>query len=62
MRAGSETVSAKMGLGYNQLATMVILYRNSPNTVPSVFRGSSNQAPFAGLFPSWKDLPIPNQK
>ena len=51
-----------MGLGYNQLATMVILYRNSPNTVPSVFRGSSNQAPFAGLFPSWKDLPIPNQK
>jgi hypothetical protein len=52
------TISPKMGLGYDALATMVILYRNAPNTVPSVFRGSPNQAPFAGLFPRWKDLPI----
>jgi hypothetical protein len=62
MREICNGISAKMGLGYNQLATMVILYRNSPNTVPAVFRGSPNQTPFAGLFPRWKDLPILNQK
>ncbi|MGB2641709.1 MAG: hypothetical protein WAN32_22350, partial [Candidatus Acidiferrum sp.] len=62
MREMCKGISAKMGLGYNQLATMVILYRNAPNTVPSVFLGSPNQAPFAGLFPRWKDLPIPNQR
>jgi hypothetical protein len=62
MREMCKGISTKMGLGYNQLATMVILYRNAPNTVPSVFRGSPNQSPFAGLFPRWKDLPIPNQR
>jgi len=61
MREMCTGISAQMGLGYNQLATMVILYRNAPNTVPAVFRGSPNQAPFVGLFPRWKDLPIPNQ-
>jgi hypothetical protein len=62
MREICNRISVKMGLGYDQLATMVILYRNAPNTVPSVFRGSPNQSPFAGLFPRWKDLPIPNQR
>lgn len=62
MREICNRISVKMGLGYDQLATMVILYRNAPNTVPSVFRGSPNQSPFAGLFPRWKDLPMPNQR
>lgn len=61
MREINMGISGKMGLGYNQLATMVILYRNAPNTAPAVFRGSPNQAPFAGLFPRWKDLPLPNR-
>jgi len=61
MREICTGISGRMGLGYNQLATMVILYRNAPNTVPSVFRGSPNQVPFAGLFPRWKDLPLPDQ-
>ncbi len=60
MREICNGISSRMGLGYKQLATMVILYRNAPNTAPAVFRGSPNQAPFAGLFPRWKDLPIPN--
>jgi|ERR1700733_1313794 len=59
LREVCTEISAKMGLGYDRLATMVILYRNAPNTVPSLFRGSPNQDPFAGLFPRWKDLPIP---
>jgi hypothetical protein len=52
-------VNAKFALGYHQLATMVVLYRNAPNTVPAILRGSLNQKPFAGIFPRWKDLPLP---
>jgi hypothetical protein len=58
MRELCRGISSKMSLGYDQLATMVVLYRNAPNTIPAVFRGSPNQMPFAGLFPRWKDLPI----
>jgi len=53
-------VNNKFGLGYRGLATMVVLYRNAPNTVPAIFRGSLNQTPFAGIFPRTTDLPIPN--
>lgn len=45
-------------LGYKSLATMVVLYRNAPNTVPAVLRGSLNQAPFKGIFPRANDLPL----
>src|SRR5208283_2332563 len=51
----------KFGLGFNGLATMVILYRNAPNTVPVMLRGSSNQKPYFGIFPRTTDLPIPAQ-
>jgi hypothetical protein len=44
-------------LGYRGLATMVVLYRNAPNTVPAVLRGSLKQAPFKGIFPRTTDLP-----
>lgn len=49
----------KFGLGYEQMATMVILYRNTPNTVPLVLRGSQGQSPRSGLFPRWSDMPAP---
>jgi hypothetical protein len=45
-------------LGYKGLATMVVLYRNAPNTVPAVLRGSLNQTPFKGIFPRTTDLPV----
>jgi hypothetical protein len=45
-------------LGYKGLATMVVLYRNAPNTVPAILRGSLNQAPFKGIFPRHSDLPV----
>lgn len=51
-------ISPKMSLGYKQLATMVVLYRNSPNSMPAIFRGNLNQKPFAGIFPRTTDLPI----
>ena len=55
-------INNKFGLGYHALATMVVLYRNSPNTVPAVLRGSTNQTPFFGIFPRTTDLPIPTPK
>jgi hypothetical protein len=51
-------INAKFGLGYKGLATMVVLYRNAPNTVPAILRGSLNQTPFVGIFPRTTDLPV----
>jgi hypothetical protein len=52
-------VNNRFGLGYHDLATMVVLYRNAPNTVPAILRGTTNQTPFFGIFPRTTDLPIP---
>jgi hypothetical protein len=49
---------SKFGLGYRDLATMVVLYRNAPNTVPVIFRGNLNQTPYFGIFPRTIDLPF----
>ena len=53
-----KSVNGKCALGYRKLATMVVLYRNAPNTIPAVLRGSPNQTPFAGIFARTTDLPI----
>jgi hypothetical protein len=45
------------GLGFKKLATMVVFYRNSPNTMPLLFRGSLKQRPYGGIFPRSDDLP-----
>jgi len=50
----------KFGLGYKGLATMVVLYRNAPNTIPVMLRGNVNQKPYFGIFPRWIDLPLPS--
>jgi hypothetical protein len=55
-------INSKFGLGYRSLATMVVLYRNAPNTTPAVLRGSLNQTPFAGIFPRTTDLPLPPRR
>lgn len=52
-------VRRKFSLGYKDLATMVVLYRNAPNTAPALLRGSPDQDPFRGIFPRAKDLPAP---
>lgn len=49
----------KFGLGFQDLATMVVLYRNAPNSVPIMLRGNVNQTPYFGIFPRWIDLPLP---
>jgi hypothetical protein len=47
---------SKMGLGFGSLATMVVLYRNAPNTLPLLFRGNLEQRSFLGIFPRTTDL------
>lgn len=47
----------KLGLGFGELATMVVFYRNAPNTMPLVFRGNLGQSPLRGIFPRSDDLP-----
>jgi len=55
-----QGIDRRAPLGYKDLATMVVLYRNAPNTIPAIFRGSLNQTPFAGVFPRTTDLPKRN--
>jgi hypothetical protein len=51
-------IDPNLGLGYHQLASMTVLYRNAPDTFPLLFRGSANQYPKLGLLPRAQDLPI----
>jgi hypothetical protein len=51
-------IRPKSSLGFEEMATMVVLYRNAPNSLPAVLRGSDKQKPFYGLFPRFKDLPV----
>lgn len=50
-------IDQKGGLGYRNLATMVVLYRNAPNSVPLILRGSLKQKPWVGILPRTTDLP-----
>lgn len=58
LRALCKEIRPNTSLGYESLATMVVLYRNAPDTIPAVLRGSDKQKPFYGLFPRVKDLPV----
>jgi hypothetical protein len=58
LRTVCKGISPRMSLGYKDLATMVVLYRNAPNSSPAVLRGCINQTPFAGIFPRTTDLPL----
>jgi hypothetical protein len=57
LRSLCKEINPRGGLGFKQSATMVILYNNSPNLVPSILRGSINQRPWKGLVPRTTDLP-----
>lgn len=54
----SKKINPNAGLGYKNLATMVVFYKNSPNTMPLIFRGSLGQVPYKGIFPRANDLPF----
>ncbi len=50
-------IDKKHGLGFRGMATMVIFYRNTPNSSPVILRGNKRQIPFRGLVPRADDLP-----
>jgi hypothetical protein len=56
LRAYCLGMNRQFGLGYKSLATSIVYYRNSPNTVPLVLRGSRGQTPLRGLVPRTTDL------
>jgi hypothetical protein len=58
MRGLCRSINKETGLGFKKLATSVVLYRNAPNTMPLVLRGSLGQAPVKGLTPRYDDLPV----
>lgn len=60
LRLVCEKINPMVSLGYKELATMVVLYRNAPDTIPALFSGNRNQTPFAGIFPRITDLPVRN--
>jgi len=49
-------LSPAFGLGFRRLATMVVYYRNAPNTVPVLLRGTIGQVPLRGIVPRTTDL------
>jgi hypothetical protein len=51
-------IDPMFGLGFGSLATMIVFYSGSPDTVPRVLRGSPNQTPMCGILPAYSDLPI----
>jgi len=57
-RQMSLGIHSRVGLGFSGLATMVVLYRNAPNTTPLIIRGNLDQKNFVGIFPRTSDLPI----
>lgn len=59
LREVCRSMDPRWGLGYKELATMVVIYRNSPNTMPMLLRGSHGQTPTIGIFPRITDLPLP---
>jgi hypothetical protein len=54
----ANKINPSAALGFGDLATMVVLYRNAPNTMSLIFRGSLGQSPYKGIFPRMDDLPI----
>ncbi|ADU38333.1 hypothetical protein [Variovorax paradoxus] len=55
--ARATAIAKKGGLGYRSLASMIVFERNTPNTVPLVFRGDKGQRSFKGFIPRTTDLP-----
>lgn len=47
--------AGKRSLGFDGLATNILVYRNAPNTTPLVFRGNRGQTPLHGIVPRFDD-------
>jgi hypothetical protein len=57
LRSLCAQIDARSSLGYAGLASMIVFYRNAPNSLPAIFRGNVDQKPYVGLLPRISDLP-----
>jgi len=53
----SSRINPKWALGDRNMGAMIVFYRNAPNSVPLILRGSLNQDPYVGILPRSTDLP-----
>jgi hypothetical protein len=60
LRRLCANVVPPVGLGYESIASHIVFWRNAPNTIPAVLRGSRGQRPYPGLFPRTDDLAPPD--
>jgi hypothetical protein len=51
-----RVVDKKFSLGYKNLGTNIVLYRNAPNTTPLLLTGNIGQSPKFGVVPRSADL------
>jgi hypothetical protein len=51
-----QDMNENFGLGFEALATCVVLNRNAPNSTPLLLRGNLRQKPLRGIFPRSDDL------
>lgn len=58
MREVCESIDQRSALGFGGMAVMVVLYRNAPDNVPVLLRGSPGQTQFIGVFPRTTDMPV----
>lgn len=58
LRAICGQIDRQVPFGFHNMAVMVVLYRNAPDNVPVLLRGSGGQNPFVGIFPRTTDMPI----
>lgn len=52
-----KTIDKEHSLGFRDAATMVVIYRNAPNSMPLIFRGAKKQRGWFGITPRFDDLP-----
>ena len=51
------SIDSNYSLGFQNAATMIIVYRNAPNSTPLIFRGAKKQRGWVGITPRFDDLP-----
>lgn len=52
-----STINRAHSLGWGDIAVSVVIFRNTPDNVPCVYRGTHGQGRYKGLVPRVGDLP-----
>lgn len=55
----AKEIHSKLPLGFDNMGTMILMYRNAPNNMPFLLRGTQGQRVWYGLFPRKDQLVAP---